>query len=415
MALAVGLFLLLALGRAWHHLFGVPYLYMEQATVYYKYAFEHRWLESLLAPHQGYYNFWINFVAAVAAKMLPMEWAPYAMTMGGTLVGAVVAGLLFAPGSPVKGFGFQLLALVVMIFIPPAEDRFSITYSHFYMAVAAVLVAASEATSRREALWQRRVLAFAVLCGPVACFALPVFLLCYWQEKKRERLVQAGILGVGVLVQLGWLWFALAHGSGALLNESKGSRFEGLGQFDIFVFWLYERLLVYPFTSWKRFFDGGNWLMRQEGNARIVAVVMCAISMVGWSAAALGQHRRVAGRIVAAIFCISLGNFFASVVPGADKSALINSTHRYFIAQAMLVGLVFVYQLSVSRGRARVFYALVVAWMLVAGVRIWLEWSATMDAPVSWAEEVATWRINHHYGLRIMPRGHSVWLSGEGR
>jgi hypothetical protein len=70
------IFLLLALGRAWQHLFGQPYLYMEQATVYYKYAFEHDWLESLFAPHQGYLNFWINFITTAAAKWLPMAPMP---------------------------------------------------------------------------------------------------------------------------------------------------------------------------------------------------------------------------------------------------------------------------------------------------------------------------------------------------
>ena len=415
-SLAIGLFVVLALGRAWHHLFVVPYLYMEQATVYYKYAFEHGWPEALLAPHQGYYNFWINFVTAVAAKILPMEYAPYAMTFGGTVVGAVIAALVCAPGSPVKGFAFQLLALVLMVFVPPGEDRFSITYAHFYIAVAVALVVVSEAKSMAEVLWQRRVLVFAVCCGPVGIFVLPVFLLAYVQRREKEKLVQAGILAVGAVMQLLWLCYAL--GQGQDVSGIEGSRFRGWGELDVLVFWLYDRLLIYPFFGWWAFYQVGMLFM-QPGVWHTLVLIIAMLGLVGWTGVAKGEKRNgvpVGVWLVISLLCISVGNFFCSVMVGDSKLYLITMSHRYFLAQAMIVGLVFVYQLSCSRTLwHQLLYAMLVAWMLVAGVMIWWQWSQAVQPPVAWAPEVQAWRANPHYGLRIMPLGHRVWLSGDGR
>ncbi len=415
---AGAVFLWLALGRAWSHLFGTPYLYMEQATVYYRFAYVSDWWPSLLSPHQGYCNLWINFVTTVAEKILPMEAAPYAMTVGGTLVGAVVAALLFAPGCPLPGFASKLLALVVMAFVPPAEDRFSITYAHFYMAVAVALVLVSDAKSEAERMWQRRALVFSVLCGPVSLWLIPVYGFAYLQRRERERLVQVGILSAGVLLQLAGLAYSRSYGVDSLMYDTGGSRFQGIGELDVLLLWLYERLLVYPFSDWRIFHTTGIYFIEsvmRGGFAHWLLVLGASMGLGGWTMVALGEKREgqtpVTLWLVLSIAAISVGNFFCSAVVGNSKMYLITTNHRYFLAQAMLVGFVFVFNAAQSRVVLhRVLYGVLVAVMLVVGVNVWRGYSSVAARPISWAYEVQVWRKNPSYALRIMPPGHTVRL-----
>ncbi|MBY0406384.1 MAG: hypothetical protein K2Q01_01735 [Rickettsiales bacterium] len=400
------MFFFIAFGRAWHHLFGQPYLWMEQASVYYKYGFEHGFWEAVFAPHQGYVNVWINVVTAVAAKWLPMEYAPYAMTVGGTLVGVVLAALVFAPGSPFPNFFTKLLAMVLMVFVPPAEDRFSMTYTHFYMAAAAALILVSEARAATERAWQRWALVFAVLCGPVVLFVLPVYVLAFFQKPARERLVQAAILACGIPLQL----YALHVSGGEALG---GLRFHGFDEVGAFVFWLYDRLIVYPFSNWQVFFRTGEFfmqLLREGGLWCWLALMFALLGLAGWVGVARGRRNTwVTQHLLLAILCISLGNFFCAVA--GDKMTLITQHHRYFISQATLVAFVFVYNLAHARGWwHRGLYGVLVCWLLVGGVQIWRGYSAAAASPLPWAYEVERWKRDNGYSIRIMPPGQTMRL-----
>jgi hypothetical protein len=396
----------------------VPSLFMEQATVYYKYGFEHSWLDAMLAPHQGYYSLWTNLVTLVAARYFPLAHAPYVIMLGGFLIGVLLVALVFMPGSPLTTPVSRVLALWLMALIPPSNDRFLLNYCHFYTCVAAVLVLLSEAHSTGEVLFQRRVLVFSVLTGPVVVFLMPVFLLAYGMERRRERLIQLGILSAGAMVQAAAYFYSLHHDLNTLTYANGGSRFNGLLELDAFLFWLFNRSLIHPYGGWEMMVPVGWFLegITASGGMDYLIVLLCsAVGVAGFLILLHGErgtayaHRQL--WLVVSFLCLSYGIFVSGAVPGNSKAAIITAAHRYFVAQSMLIGIAFAMHFAHARQqKIKIIYGFLILVQLLIGWDMWRHYAATLPPQISWEYQTRLWERNPWHDIRIMPPGHTFRL-----
>ena len=60
-----------------------PRFWAEEGVLYFASAFNLPWREALLGVHQGYFSFFANTAALIAAATVEIEWAPLVTTLFG--------------------------------------------------------------------------------------------------------------------------------------------------------------------------------------------------------------------------------------------------------------------------------------------------------------------------------------------
>ena len=120
-----------------------PRFWMEEGSVYFKYAFNNSFIDALSQIHQGYFSLWPNMATAIANLAMPMEYAPNI-----TLLFAFIAQIL-----PVililrlEGNGIfhsidaKIMAVIIVLFMPLQKEIWLSTHtSQFYFLLSTVIV-----------------------------------------------------------------------------------------------------------------------------------------------------------------------------------------------------------------------------------------------------------------------------------
>lgn len=414
--LGIGVSLFLLLGRIPGQWF-TPSLFLEDGTIYYHYAFEHGWLDALLAQHLGYYAFWPNVVSLVAAKWVPIEQAPYVILLGALAMWLLVGAMILMPGSPFITNRSKVLALVLTALTPPLYGRLTLNFAHFFACAASALVLVSQARSRREAWVQRGVLLFSGLTGPVVLFLIPVFMLAWKQEKSRGRFWQVAILCGCALLQLLAFYHSLSdpflqQGAYALKARNKD-----LGDFDIMIFWMFCRSLVHPFLGDVYLQSFGQYLetlVNFKTGEYWLALLTCSAAILVWlllidGVEADNIQRQNGRRLMLAFIVVAVMSFITGLPHPMhpEKTAFLYMGHRYFIVCNMLMVWAFIlHAASARRCYARFLYREITLLALTLGMFMWFcQTTPELTYFPDWKQEVALWRQNHSYQLHIMPNG----------
>lgn len=202
---ALGL-LLVAARAPW--LLSTPRLLAEEVTVYLDHALTHPPAEALFAPHQGYYQLWTNAAAVLAARLGPIEHAPWfllAFALLGTA--SLVAAVAASPAPWLHPPPARAAALAVLALAPSSSAVWMSAGSLQYMLPAGVVLLLLEgsAPSGRSGNWARRgFIASAALNGGMCALLTPLVLLRWLrgcsETRRRSSVFLLSVLLHGALV-----------------------------------------------------------------------------------------------------------------------------------------------------------------------------------------------------------------------
>ncbi|MCP4664157.1 MAG: hypothetical protein GY856_52910 [bacterium] len=202
-----------------------PRFWAEEGTVYFAYARHHTVLQSLfLVPTStnpaGYLLLAANLPATVAARLVPLELAPWVTTLSALLIQALpFAVVLFGESHLWRTPLRRLLVCLILLFAPPlvGEVWLNSINSQLFCGLIAVLILGEDlrSASRRRARIYRGLLVFCGLSGPYTGLLFPAFLLKHRLEATRESRLHVWIVAAVAAVQavlLFWTRWAFALG-----------------------------------------------------------------------------------------------------------------------------------------------------------------------------------------------------------
>lgn len=413
--LLVALSLLVVYARApilFHH----PRFWAEEAVVYFRTAWELPWSAALVTPHNGYLSLFNNIAAALAANLVPLEWAPLVTTLAALVVQlAPILIILFGRIPLLAGLPRQAVAVLVVLLTPPsAEVWLNTINSQFYLALATclLLLEDGEIPSRAGRVLRRGFLVLAGLTGPVSCFLAPLSLYRAWAMRHREPMIQAGILCAAAALQISIL--------GVLGERSTAADRTGSVNVWTTATILTTRTVAEPLlgsdvgarisTGIVAFRHGPKIYSRALGVA-LAGGLLALLAFLLWRRQEPGAATLTAGYLLIAVLSIA-GSLTR------DKAALIQASHvnggRYFYVPAVLASLLVLSAIgrgssAFERVRSLLCGALL-AFSLITNACQFRDNLLLDPGWPDWSAEVASWRRDPSRDLRVWPPGWSLKL-----
>jgi hypothetical protein len=391
----------LVMGRFW----------AEEATVYFQYAWTHSFLEALVAPHLGYYDFVPNF-ATILATHVPLEWAPRLTAATGLLVQMLPAGLVLFTSIPGLVTPWHKAAALMLLLTVPANPEIYLNTinAHFVLCAVAGLILVAEHGGRLDRVLKWLLLGLAGLTGAVSTFLAPLFWLQWWKERRRERLVQALILTCCLGLQFMFSTRALAEGQRHL--RFHPSAMAGTA---------YAKFLVTPLVPARAAFQYLEQLrlgLAQGGGLPAWVWLNTVVALAGFVFACWRSPGRNALLLAAAAFGVSVVSFAASREAESAQELTKHLTYalRYYYAPEVFFFLALLMSLAPGSGMPRVLKALVGLWLgsvLLMGMINFacapMDWPTSFSGP-PWQPQVERWRRDPTKPLAVWPVGWEVNL-----
>jgi hypothetical protein len=250
-------------------------------------------------------------------------------------------------------------------------------------------------------------------------FLTPLFWLKFWRGRSREVLIQTSILAACAVFQI----LVVAH---ALLDEQADhvQRFAWL-RFDLFSAVVFNQSPVHLFFGTPAMKGVGAFLGEWIGSYHLGARYYLLFALVGLCNVGLlllvvGRRRMDLGEsgfllLLCYVTVVPLSLILGATAPWGTRNAMISGHYRFFIAPNVFVALAFLLH-AFGEGpvwRTRLYRALV-AWLLAVGAFLYL-WHTPpfLAGGPSWREEVARWREDPSYPIRLWPANWRLRLPAE--
>jgi hypothetical protein len=394
--LAVGIFILLVVvripailtdGRFW----------AEEGVVYYHAAWHQSWLEALFTIHTGYLNLIASVATLLALHLVTLEQAPL-------VTGAVACGIQILPAIILatsripwlKSWPTFTIAFLLLL-IPAGDSEVwlnSIT-SQFHLALCVGLILASEECSRSVSIFRGVVLVAAPLAGPVSGALTPLFLLRAAVERSRVHLIQTVLLAVPTSVQ-----------AVIVLTHPEPARAIGIG-LPLLLAVIGIQNVMLPIAGASRTAPVAAAAYLQSG----IPVYAILIGAFGIGALGVALYRwgdRAALWLFAGGSALAVISYSTALTLGQPRYLLIWLGGRYCFAPTVLFSLSL---LGLAATGRRMIPTILVIWMIYIGAGPYFHVPDGHARGVNWKDEVAAWRRDPAYRLRMWPLGWSPGLT----
>ena len=382
-----------------------PRFWCEEGAIYFKQAFEHGTLDSLLFCYGGYYCWVENASAWLASRVAPLTAAPLVTTLIAFGVQLVPPGIILWSRADYWDAAWKKsLGLLIVLLAPLTGEIWLTTVcSKFHLTLAVLLLLAEDVSrlSRRQKWAYRGLLAVAAFSSPLPAFAACLFILKYLSVREREVLWQGGLLVAGGVLQL------------AVLLQQPGWLHARQQEAPAHVYALvaFNRAVVLPFgglplAQWlalhklQPLLDAGSQALPVIG----VLVFVFTCGSVIWLAKRLNRRRQI-GLLGAWVIFLAV----PCLTSGETKDDLIypHVGSRYFYVPNVLLGLLLLERITGQpdcNRRVRRGALVLLAVFLAQGA--WAFRVTYHDARwKSWRHEVELWTHDHHHPVQLAP-GH---------
>ncbi len=365
----------------------------EDGPVFYGNAWRLSWESALFAPYAGYVNVVANG-AGLLAWALPLAWAPYGPLSVSLAVQLAACAVVVTAGDAwLARPGARIAALGLMLLVPFSEEVWlNGATAQFHLLLGAALILALEAPGGWGGWWRCAMLFLAPLAGPGPVALVPLGLVRLGKERSGARAAQMMALGAGLLVQLAFVLEAGAQDrlwrltAPALACEIyvKNLLVPGAG---------FGALLALP--------DCGH------GHLPLGAAAVTALVALIFAVVLLRAARREPAALWLAAAGLSVLVFSYGGALGGERFLVdpVRSARYAYAPQVLLA-----FSLLAAGGLAA---RAAVGWLLgVALVTAMLPKAPLFLTGPDWQAEVAAWRRDPSYALRIWPSPWQISLPG---
>ncbi len=190
-----------------------PRFWAEEGTIFFQHATQHSLFSNIffVFPESGYFILWTNLAAAgasITARFAGLQYAPAATTYAALIPPlAALAVILFGRSYLFRSWWRVIAACLIILVTPVAAGELWLNTinSPPYLGLL-VLILLFEDTSgwSRFRRWIiRGVLALCGVSGLYGAILFPAYTLAYRVFRQREKLVQAGVLAICLITQAG--------------------------------------------------------------------------------------------------------------------------------------------------------------------------------------------------------------------
>jgi hypothetical protein len=372
----------------------------EEGAVYFINARTQSGLDALFAVHTGYLNLPASIATLLAARVVPLDHAPWVSTGFAMLIQLcppvllVTSGILWLQRPWAIG-----VALLMTLIIPTSGELWlnSIT-SQFHLALCAALILAMPKTQGVLSVFRGGVLLFAGFSGPGSAFLTPLFFARAYFDPSRYRIVQSFLLGLASMIQLF-----------IVLIYPEPGRTYGTG-IQLLALIIYEKNILIPFLG----FDLTNVFAQDLANDFKAGHALWGPTIIGLTAIAMmigGAWRSrnmevkwllACGLVIMVIaYCGALGQHVHLLDVGFGG--------RYSDIPSVLFGLTLFGIVQNARGFLRWSTAMLVCWLLWTGLDGYFEYRLPFADGPSWQTNLAKWRSDPGYRIQFWPDD-PLWL-----
>jgi hypothetical protein len=342
------------------------------------------WHAALTTPHTGYLNLVASLSMQLAARLVPLEFAPLASCVVALILQTLPAILLVTSRISWLQQRWQLVLALLLIATPPLSEEvwispMTIQY-HLMLCVGLIL---AEAPRRGiVGVLQAVVLVVAPLAGPGNSFAIPLFALRTWLDQSWARVWQTLLLSVGTVIQLG-----------LLVTHPQPGRHLGI-ELPLLLAVICVKHLLVPLLGRHEAVDLANRLPPIFAAGGVPVLPVCATLLAGAAliAAVWYAGNRESRWLTAAGGLMMVLAYFGAF--GGQVNLLgVHFGMRYALAPQDLFGLALIGVASTAPASGlRSVAGLLVLWLVFVGVHEYFWVSPAMAHGPSWRAQVIEWR-----------------------
>ena len=386
-----------------------PRVWAEEGVVYMAHAVAVPWYQALISPHLGYYSLFNNVVFVIATRLFVLEYVPLFTTLAALCVQLLPFMIILWSRSPLwERPRTKVIGTLVVLFTPlSGEVWLNTVNSQFWLLLTTFLILLEDMTqaSARRTWLYRGILVLAGLTGVVSCFLGPLFALRAWFYRAREHWVQFMILCVCAIVQL------IVVVTTANSYQGANSRID-LPDVSMLGVLMWLKTFVLPMSGVVATNQVATWLHTLIDAQRQLFTLLgtllfpalgVVLGLLTW-----GRHWKSKVLIAGSYVLVAVLSITFSI---GDKIHHLNAIlgARYYYGPSVMLLLLMLANLYRSPRRIEAVRAVICGVLLAVSLTIGiLAYRPTVEADASWPRwraEVAKWRSNPAYELKIWPEG----------
>ncbi len=366
----------------------------EEGAVYFINGRNLTWADALFAVHTGYLNLAASIATLLAARVVPLQWAPWISTSFALLIQLCPPLLLLTSGVPwLMNRSAMVLALLMLLATPRSgEVWLNAITSQFHLSLCAALILALSLRRGYVGRFRVALLVLASLSGPVATLLAPLFILRAYFERSWFRMVQGVILGIGGALQLAMI-----------LLHPEPARQIGISP-RLLAIVIYEKNILLPFLG-----TAATERLAPHLTADVVAgktlwapLLICGGCVVAIVWAAWRSRNTEVRWLLSAGVVMMSASYFAAL---GQHVELLNVTFgdRYGYAPSALFGLALLGIARTIGGWPRGIAVILLCWVIWIGTHEYFVPGSAFADGSSWRTEVAKWQADPLYQVRWWP------------
>lgn len=390
-----------------------PSLWAEEGTRYFVFAYSQGWVESLLQAPLGYFSFWPNLACTLAAKTVPLEYAPYVTCAFAFIVQLIPIVLVLTSRSEYWSGSWRRMlgALIILYTLMSSEVWLNTINSQFFFSLVVFLILLEpEDTPRMREVTSGALLLLSGLSGPAAVILCPLYWWRGIRSRSRRSVVRAVSLSAGAAVQVAVL---LVHqGGGDII-----ARF-GLPDYATVTEMVATRAaMVYAgIANSMELYGYLTGIPRSPTSTNVLHGALLLAELLFFSFLAWGIPRGRRGVLFGSFILL----FFFSTVFAAhpDKRQYANPVValRYYYVPGVLLLFMTLFAVGSNAGLARRIGHMISLLLLGSALYFGISQFHALGTRYSdtyprWADEVARWRIDDAHEIGIWPRDTAISLS----
>jgi hypothetical protein len=369
----------------------------EDARPAFRQAWTLPWYNALIDSHGGYVSLVPNLAGLLARHLAPLEYAPYVCIAVALLIQVCPAILLATARDQWLSGRIRLVAALLLVATPPVSEEVWLSTSHTqeHLALCTALILALDVRGRSMALFRLALLVLAAFTGPGAWALIPFFAFRAAADRSWGRGVQTVVLVAATIIQL--LFFFRLRPERAFATP----------QTQLLIFFV--RDLVIPLLGHQQALKIAAALPAEvaAGHAPVWPMALTVLVFGGFAAVIFWQRIQPAIWMFASGITLAVLGYSFAFEGGANLLYVDFGLH-YSFAPNVLFALSWLALASLGRNDTRIVASAVVVWLIAVGAHEYFVPSAPYFASgPNWRSEVAAWRADPNYLLRIWPE---TWL-----